>query len=152
MLSFWVKKNCLQSFSKFSFCVTVFYVYLPFQKFFSDVVRKFFDNSFVLWQQKTTIFSDEWNHEGLLHFVVSIKFFNIMWVLAKMFWRARTPRFPNLYQKMLKKSVLYLSLEILECARTQFSPRALLHDIEKIFGEEILLLRQNSTNPHDFTC
>ena len=41
--------------------------------------------------------------------------------------------------------------EVLECARAKIFSRARQHDVEKNFGEKILLLRQNATTPHIFT-
>ena len=40
--------------------------------------------------------------------------------------------------------------ELLECARAKNFSRAHQHDVEKKFGEKILLLRQNATTPHNF--
>ena len=43
------------------------------------------------------------------------------------------------------------NFEVLECARAKNFSHARRHDVEKNFGEKILLLRQNATNPHNFT-
>ena len=43
------------------------------------------------------------------------------------------------------------NFEVLECARAKKFSRASQIDVEKNFGEKILLLRQNATTPHNFT-
>ena len=58
-------------------------------------------------------------------------------------------------KKRVKRRFLAFSgvnFEVLECARAKIFSRVHPHDVEKKFGEKILLLRQNATNPHNFTC
>ena len=60
------------------------------------------------------------------------------------------------WPKMLKNSVLCVffgqNFEVLECARAKNFSRVHPHDVEEHFGKKILLLRQNATTPHNFTC